>query len=140
MNGRDRLYAGAYLHFVVAAAHLACLFFLDAAFEAYGIQGTMKRLTGGHTWLLYAFTAWLAVAFTIAGLFALSAAGRIRHLPFTRLACATVVAVYSLRAIMGFASCAVGFSWLQFSSSALPAIIAYCYWPGAKRQNYESEK
>ena len=29
-------------------------------------------------------------------------------------------------------SCIYDFRWLQFISSLVPAIIAWCYWPGVK--------
>ena len=76
---------GANLHFAVAVGHLACLFFLEYAFRAYGIEDVMMQLCGGHVWMLYAFTVMLAVGFAIAGLYALSAAGDIRRLPLLRL-------------------------------------------------------
>ena len=59
-----RLRLGAVLHFIIAIGHVACLFALDEAFEAYGIRD---------------------------------------------------------------------FRWLQFISSLVPAIIAWCYWPGVMR-------
>ena len=37
-----------------------------------------------------------------------------------------------LRALAGGISCIYDFRWLQFISSLVPAIIAWCYWPGTK--------
>ena len=126
-----RLKTGAWLHFIIAAGHLACLFNLDAAFEAYGIRDLMYRAAFGHASILYAVTAGLAAGFAIAGLYALSAAGKVKRLPCTRAVCVIIVAMYSLRAIVGLASCISTFSWIQFISSVVPAIIAYCYMPEA---------
>ena len=83
--------------------------------------------------MLYAFTVMLAVGFAIAGLYALSAAGDIRRLPLLRLVIWLVVVVYFLRAVIGAYSVCVDFSWLQFNSSLVPAIIACCYLPGLKQ-------
>ena len=74
------------------------------------------------------------VGTTFWSLYALSATGDIRHLPLTRLAIITVVVLYSLRALAGSISCIYDFRWLQFFSSLVPAIIAWCYWPGVKEK------
>ena len=47
----NRLRLGAVLHFIIAIGHIACLFALDEAFEAYGIREIMHQmvlLAGGH--------------------------------------------------------------------------------------------
>lgn len=129
-----RLRFGAVLHFIIAIGHVACLFALDEAFEVYGIREIMYQMVSGHVWMLYALTISLVLTFTLAGLYALSATGDIRHLPLTRLAIITVVVLYSLRALAGSISCIYDFRWLQFFSSLVPAIIAWCYWPGVKEK------
>ena len=129
----NRLRLGAVLHFIIAIGHVACLFALDEAFEAYGIREIMLQMVSGHVWMLYALTIGLVLAFTLAGLYALSASGDIRRLPLTRLAIITVVVFYSLRALAGGINCIYDFRWLQFISSLVPAIIAWCYWPGTMR-------
>ena len=129
-----RLRLGAVLHFIIAIGHFACLFALDEVFEAYGIREMMHQMVFGHVWMLYALTIGLVVAFTVAGLYALSASGDIRQLPLTRLVINTVVVLYSFRALVGCFSCIYDFTWLQFFSSLLPAIIAWCYWPGTMKQ------
>lgn len=129
-----RLRFGAVLHFIIAMGHVACLFALDEAFEVYGIREIMYQMVSGHIWMLYALTISLVLTFTLAGLYALSATGDIRHLPLTRLAIITVVVLYSLRALAGSISCIYDFRWLQFFSSLVPAIIAWCYWPGVKEK------
>lgn len=129
-----RLRFGAVLHFIIAIGHVACLFALDEAFEVYGIREIMYQMVSGHIWMLYALTISLVLTFTLAGLYALSATGDIRHLPLTRLAIITVVVFYSLRSLAGGISCIYDFRWLQFFSSLVPAIIAWCYWPGVKEK------
>ena len=66
-----RLRLGAILHFIIAIGHLCCLFALDEAFDAYGIKDVMYNMVFGQVWMLYALTVCLALAFTLAGLYAL---------------------------------------------------------------------
>ena len=112
-----RLRLGAVLHFLIAIGHIGCLFALDEAFEAYGIREIMHQMVSGHVWMLYALTIGLVLAFCLAGLYALSATGDIRRFPLTRMAIITIVVL-----------------WLQCISSLIPAIIAWCYWPGVKER------
>ena len=44
----NRLRLGAVLHFIIAIGHVACLFSLDEAFEAYGIREIMHQMVSGH--------------------------------------------------------------------------------------------
>ena len=128
-----RLRLGAILHFIIAIGHVACLFALDEAFDAYGIKDVMHNMVFGHVWMLYALTICLALAFTLAGLYALSATGDIRRLPLTRTAIIVIIVLYSLRALAGGWACVVDFNWLQCISSLTPAFIAWCYYPGLKK-------
>ena len=128
-----RLRLGAILHFIIAIGHIGCLFALDEAFDAYGIKDIMYNMVSGHAWMLYALTFCLALAFVLAGLYALSASGDIRRLPLTRTAIIVIIVLYSLRALAGGWACVVDFSWLQCISSLTPAFIAWCYYPGLRR-------
>ena len=128
-----RLRLGAILHFIIAIGHLGCLFALDEAFDAYGIKDVMHNMVFGHVWMLYALTFCLALAFTLAGLYALSASGDIRRLPLTRTAIIVIIVLYSIRALAGGWACVVDFNWLQCISSLTPAFIAWCYYPGLKK-------
>ena len=127
-----RLRLGAVLHFMIAIGHLGCLFALDEAFDAYGIKDVMHNMVFGHGWMLYALTIGLAVAFTLAGLYALSATGDIKRLPLTRTAIIAIIVLYSLRALAGGWACVMDFKWLQCISSVIPAFIAWCYYPGLR--------
>ena len=128
-----RLRLGAILHFIIAIGHLGCLFALDEAFDAYGIKDVMHNMVFGHVWMLYALTICLALAFALAGLYALSASGDIRRLPLTRTAIIVIIVLYSLRALAGGWVCVEDFNWLQCISSLTPAFIAWCYYPGLKK-------
>ena len=130
-----RLRLGAVLHFILAIAHLGCLFVLDESFDAYGIKDVMHNMVFGHVWMLYALTFCLALAFTLAGFYALSASGDIRWIPLTRTAIIAIIMLYSLRALAGGWACVVDFRWLQFISSVIPAFIAWCYYPGLKKSD-----
>ena len=129
-----RLRLGASLHFLIAMGHLICLFFLEEAFKAYGILDEMKHLCFGHQWLLYLVTVCLAVGFAIAGLYALSVAGDLRKLPLQRLVVMAIVGLYSIRVLVGIDWLLYEFTYLQFFSSLVPAILVYCYFPGLKRE------
>ena len=129
-----RLRLGAVLHFIIAIGHIGCLFALDEAFEAYGIKEIMHNIVFCQVWILYALTIGLALAFALAGLYALSATGDIRRLPLTRTAIIVIIVLYSLRALAGGWVCVQNFRWLQFISSVIPAFIAWCYYPGLKNR------
>lgn len=133
MRNVFRLRLGASLHFLIAIGHLACLFFLEKAFRAYDILDDMKHLCFGQEWLLYAITVCLTVGFAIAGFYALSATGDIRKLPLQRLAIIAIVGLYSVRVIVGAVWLSHEFSYLQFFSTLVPALLVYCYLPGLRR-------
>ena len=133
VGAMKRLRLGAVLHFIIAIGQLGCLFALDEAFDAYGIKDVMHNMVFGHVWILYALTICLALAFALAGLYALSATSDIRRLPLTRTAIIVIIVLYSLRALAGGLACVVDFRWLQFISSVIPAFIAWCYYPGLKK-------
>ena len=135
-----RLRLGAVLHFMIAIGHLGCLFALDEAFDAYGIKDIMHNMVFGHVWILYALTICLALAFALAGLYALSASGDIQRLPLTRTAIIAIIVLYSLRALVGGWACVVDFRWLQLISSVIPAFIAWCYYPGLKNYRHGNIK
>lgn len=128
-----RLRLGAVLHFIIAVGHIGCLFALDEAFDAYGIKDIMHNMVFVQVWILYALTICLALAFALAGLYALSATGDIRRLPLTHTAIIVIIVLYSLRALVGGWACVMDFRWLQFISFVIPAFIAWCYYPGLKK-------
>ena len=127
---KTRLRLGAVLHFIISIGHLACLFFLEEAFKAYDILDEMTSFCCGQTWLLYAVTIVLALAFAVAGFYALSASGDIKRMPLQRFAIIAIVAVYSLRTVVGLGSLVWHFSFLGLFSSLMPALLVWCYLPG----------
>ena len=134
MQNVFRLRLGALFHFLIAIGHLICLFFLEEAFKAYGILDEMMQLCFGHEWLSYVVTVCLAVGFAIAGFYALSVAGDMRKLPLQRLVMIAIVSLYSIRVIIGIGWLLHDFTYLQFFSTLVPAILVYCYFPGLKRE------
>ena len=134
MRNVFRLRLGASLHFLIALGHFICLFFLEEAFKAYGILDEMMHLCYGQEWLLYVVTIILAVGFAIAGLYALAVAGDMRKLPLQKLVMIAIVGLYSIRVIIGIDWQLHEFSYLQFLSTLVPALLVYCYFPGLKRE------
>ena len=134
MRNVFRLRLGASLHFLIALGHFICLFFLEEAFKAYGILDEMMHLCYGQEWLLYVVTIILAVGFAIAGLYALAVAGDMRKLPLQKLVMIAIVGLYSIRVIIGIDWLLHEFSYLQFLSTLVPALLVYCYFPGLKRE------
>lgn len=130
-----RLRMGAILHFFIAICHLGCLFFLEEAFKVYGICELMKGLCFGHTWALYAITVFLAIGFAVAGLYAFSASSDTIKLPLQRLAIITIIVMYGIRTIAGVYWLIGEFSYLQFFSTLIPAILVWCYLPGVNMKN-----
>lgn len=98
-----------------------------------GKEEEMKHLCFGREWLLYVVTVCLAAGFTIAGFYALAAAGDIRKLPLRRLVMIAIVGLYSIRVIVGIGWLLYAFTYLQFFSTLVPAFLVYCYLPGLKR-------
>ena len=98
-----------------------------------GKEDEKKHLCFGREWLLYVVTVCLAAGFTIAGFYALAAAGDIRKLPLRRLVMIAIVGLYSIRVIVGIGWLLYEFTYLQFFSTLVPAFLVYCYLPGLKR-------
>lgn len=98
-----------------------------------GKEDEMKHLCFGREWLLYVVAVCLAAGFTIAGFYALAAAGDIRKLPLRRLVMIAIVGLYSIRVIVGIGWLLYAFTYLQFFSTLVPAFLVYCYLPGLKR-------
>lgn len=130
-----RLRLGAGLHFLIAAGHLVCLFFLKAALMAYGIWAVMMSLCFGQVWVLYVMTVLLATGFALAGLYALSASGDMARLPWRRTTVIAVAAAYGLRTVIGVFWLMSDFTCLQFLSTLLAATVMWCYLPGTGMQS-----
>lgn len=123
------------MHFLIALGHIACLFFLEKVFKAYDILDTMLRLCFYQKWMLYVVTVSIALCFVMVGLYALSAAGDMRKLPLPRLVIIVIIALYSIRTVIGASWLVSEFSCLQFFSTLIPALLIYCYLPALKRES-----
>ena len=124
-----RLRLGATLHFLIAIGHIACLFFLEEAFKAYGIWNLMKFFCFGQVWVLYIITIFMSIDFILAGIYALSASCDTIKQPLQRLVIQIIVCLYSIRTIVGIYWLIGEFSYLQFFSTLVPAILVWCYMP-----------
>lgn len=123
------LTVGAYLNFIIAAGHIAALFFLDAAFRYYGIDGIMEKIAGYWATLPQLITICLVVAFIICGLYALSAEGRIKRLPMLWTGIFGIAGAYLLRAIYGIISMACSGIWdfKGLSAFVVAALVGLLY-------------
>lgn len=130
-----RLRLGAMLHFLIAIGHLACLFFLDEALNAYGILDEMRQLCLGQDWLLYVVTVCLAIAFALVGLYALAVSGDFGRLPLQRCAVWVIVGLYGIRTIVGTYGLSNNFSFLQLFSTLVPVLLVWCYLPGVSTKS-----
>lgn len=96
------LRTGAILNFIIALGHIVCLFFLDAAFQFYGIDGIMNDIAWQYgTYVPYLITVVLVCGFTVFGLYGLSADGVIRRLPLLWVGVFGIASLYLLRAFWG---------------------------------------
>lgn len=95
------LKAGAILNFLLAGVHLACLFFLDAAFRFYHIDGVMDIIANDSTLLPYLLTFIIACGLAGCGIYGLSADGIIARLPMLHTITYLIGSVFLLRALIG---------------------------------------
>lgn len=121
------LHIGAGMFFAIAAGHLACLLALEQMFAFYSVTWLYELLCSYGAWLPYVVTLVLTGCFVLAGLYGLSAAGSL-HLPFTRLAIATVETLFALRLLAGICIlCFRGFSWVETINLLIVVLILICY-------------
>ncbi len=91
----------AILSFGAALLHLATIAGGEDWYRAMGAGEQMARMArAGDPYPTY-LTLFIAAVLSLWGLFALSGAGVIRKLPFTRLALYLITAVYTLRGLYG---------------------------------------
>lgn len=132
---------GAYLNFLIAAGHVAALFFLDAAFRYYGIDGIMSTIADYGAALPYVITVGLICAFIVCGLYALSAAGCIRKQPLLWTGVFAIAAVYLLRAVWGCVGMASDGVWdfKGISASGVAGITGMLYLLGGLKAYKKKE-
>jgi uncharacterized membrane protein len=90
---------GGYINIAIAIAHILGLLWADKMFEVTGIGNEMTKLAQTHSSLPYLVTIFVAIVFSIFGLYGLSAANQFRKLPFVNSAIFVIAAIYLLRGI-----------------------------------------
>jgi hypothetical protein len=128
------LIIAAVFNFIIAVGHLSCLFSLDFVFRLYGIDGTMSEIASYGQALPYILTVVIALLFTLAGLYALAAAGKLKiKLPLVRLAIWVIAAVFFSRALVGIAWLIAGFTTIELTSTLISGIVGTLYLIGGLR-------
>ncbi len=130
--GRKLLITGAILNFIIAAGHIAALFFLDRAFHLAGLYPYMEQHADVPDWVNYAATATVTILFILMGLYGLSGARVIRKLPLLKPGIGLITTVCIARGVLGLAYEILSekqlLSGVVFSSVAL--FIGLCYFAG----------
>ena len=75
---------GGYINILIAAGHIVGLIWADKMFEVTGIREKMIGHAQIHSSLPYVLTIFVAVIFSIFGLYGLSADNKFRRLPFLK--------------------------------------------------------
>lgn len=125
-----KLQIGGYINILIAIAHILLLFKADYFFEITGVGENMRRNAEIHPLLPYAMTVFVAVIFFIFGLYALSAAGKMKKLPFLKTGVFTIAGIYLFRGLVGSIAnigFETSFQWhhLLFSLCALGIGLLY---------------
>lgn len=89
------------MNILIAAGHIVCLFWADRMFELTGVGEEMAEWAEINPIIPYAITVIVAIIFFIFGLYAFSAAGVIRPLPFLKFGVVLIAAIYLFRGIGG---------------------------------------
>lgn len=123
---------GAVFNFLLAAGHLAALFFLGEAFRFYEIDGIMNEMASICAALPYLITIALVGGFAVSGFYSLSASGNFKKLPFEKFVVSAIFFVFASRAIVGAISLFINFQTREIVSSIIAAAIAFCYAPATR--------
>lgn len=124
------LSTGAVLNFIIALGHIVCLFFLDTAFQFYGIDGVMNDIAGQYgACVPYLITVILVCGFTVFGLYGLSADGAIRRLPLLWAGVFGIASLYLLRALWGVYTMVSTDTYMfkSISSAVVSSLIGLLY-------------
>lgn len=114
---------GGYINILIALAHLVGLLWANKMFEITGVGKPMYELAQIHPSLPYLLTVAAAVAFTIMGLYGLSADNKLRKLPFLKPIIFIIAGIYLLRGIAGIIFAIIKQNSLLEISYALIAIL-----------------
>lgn len=93
------LIAGAALSAIAALLHLGCIVFGPSWYRFVGAGEEFAQMVAAGHWYPAALTSAIAAILLVWSLYALSGAGLIRRLPFTRFVLCAVTGVYLLRAV-----------------------------------------
>lgn len=124
------LRTGAILNFIIALGHIVCLFFLDTAFQFYGIDGIMNDIAGQYgACVPYLITVVLVCGFTVFGLYGLSADGVIHRLPLLWFGVFGIALLYLLRAFWGVYTMVSTDTYMlkSISSAVISSLIGLLY-------------
>ena len=97
IQGRQWLVAGSIFSFAVAILHIAIIFGGAPAYRYFGAGEEMAQMASSGSVLPALATLLIAVIFALWGLYALSGAGVIRHLPLLRTGLVFIASIYTLR-------------------------------------------
>ena len=90
---------GGYINIIIAIGHIVGLLWADKMFEITGIGKEMAELAQTHLSLPYLLTIFVAIGFSIFGLYGLSAANKFRKLPFLKPVIFLIAGIYLFRGI-----------------------------------------
>lgn len=90
---------GGYLNVLISIAHLVGLIWAEWMFEVTGIGKEMNELAQTHSSLPYLLTIFVSIVFFIFGLYALSAEGKFRKMPFLKLGIFAIAGIYIIRGL-----------------------------------------
>lgn len=130
--GRNLLITGAILNFIIAAGHIAALFFLDWAFEFTGIADNIEKYAWISPWMHYGATLLVAILFVLMGIYGLSGARVVRKMPLLKPGIILITIIYIGRGVLGLAyeilSQEQWMNGIVFACLAL--LIGLCYLSG----------
>lgn len=90
---------GGSISVAIALLHIVIIFGGAPAYRYFGAGEEMAELAAAGSVLPALLTFFLAVIFTLWGLYAFSGAGLIRHLPLLRFGLVVIAGIYTLRGI-----------------------------------------
>ncbi|PKH50731.1 hypothetical protein CXF68_08520 [Tenacibaculum sp. Bg11-29] len=90
---------GGILNIIIAIAHIIGLFWAEQMFEKTGTEEGMQKLTEINHTLPYLLTVFVAIIFSVFGLYGVLADSKIRKLPFLKFGIFTIAFIYLFRAI-----------------------------------------
>lgn len=102
-----------------------CLPWLEVVFRIYGIDTVMNKIANISPALPYIITVIIALCFALCGIYAISACGKVRKMPFLKVGIYVIIAVFLFRAVVGTADivCHSAYTFTKISSVAVALVI-----------------